>query len=589
MDDFEFQHDHFNYTTAEGPIPVVKQYKYLGVTIDTRLGDPRRVIAGTRSMELEFAQLQAKKGMRALHELRPFLTDRHCPIVLKVAMVRNLIYGKMLYGAELVGFQLKHAEPMQRVVNTAAKWILGLQKHTSLTDAFTLCYELGLPPIHQELSAMRARLAFKLTAHTEGGLKTWLQSLWDKPPEGRGTRHTWVSLTKKWLKEVDNDKNKFARLRLEENGSIRVVYIDDANAPLRPWAQLGKAFEMHVRSNPYRSDMQDSIQAAFLGVRDTGIPPEDTLEAPLVRPIHGRLDAPWSYTDEHWSMNLGRSVPRGRTWWEVTQTNLVRDVILERMMNSNRAKGFAFYNRFNLGVTRGYLREAVNRPDLAEGVRWLSLARAKAFPTVEGAWQRIRRSGQDPSFERGACPLCKAPIMQGWEWAHLLTRCENRLVKMARYKYLDQNISYIKNNHEGRQDEVEAFMDEMGREREIAVGEVLSICLIGGLYHPRGWSAEEGWFDAYFIGFGGLKLLTPGFESYGFVYVASFFQRIAPLYVAGLSGSLYGDWSETGSDSGSSVESEADERSQWWTEGENPVPDERRNAQRDAGELEDTE
>ena len=590
MEDFEFQHDHFNYSTVEGPIPTVKQYKYLGITMDTRLGDPRKVTTGAKSMELEFAQLQAKKGMRALHEIRPFLTDRHCPIVLKVAMVRNLVYGKMLYGAELIGFQLRHAEPMQRVINTAAKWIMGLQKHTSLTDAFTLCYELGLPPIHQELSAMRARLAFKLMAHNEGGLKTWLQTLWDNPASGRGTRHTWVSLTKKWLNEIERDKNKFARLSLEEDGVARVVYMEDETAPLRPWAQLGKAFEMQVRSNSYRSNMQDGIQAAFLGVRDIGLPPAEVQETPLAHPEYGLLDASWSYIDERQSMDIGRNVPRGRSRWEVTRTNLVRDVILERMMSSNRAKGFSFYNKFNLGVTRGYLREAANRPDLAEGVRWLSLTRTRAFPTVEGAWQRIRRSGQAPSFRRGVCPLCEAPITQGWEWAHLLTSCQHETVMAARQTHLDQCIHYIKNNYEGRRNEIQAFMGEMGREREIALSEVLSICLIGGMYRPEGWiPADEGWFDIYFIGFGGVKLITPGLESYGFTYVASFFQRIAPLYMTHLCGSLYGDWSETGSDSGSSIGEEVDTSHLWWTEGDSASLDEMRNAQRDAGELEDTD
>jgi hypothetical protein len=67
--------------------------------MDERLGDPRKVMVGERSMELDFAMIQAKKGMRQLHVLRPFLTDRFCPIHLKVALVRNLIYPTMLYGS----------------------------------------------------------------------------------------------------------------------------------------------------------------------------------------------------------------------------------------------------------------------------------------------------------------------------------------------------------------------------------------------------------------------------------------------------------------------------------------------------------
>jgi len=96
--------------------------------------------------------------------------------------VQNLVYSKMLYGAELIGFQTTHAEPMQRVINMVAKWIMGLQNKNTQMDAFTICFKLGLPPIHQEMCASRARLNYKLKAHTEGGLNDWLQTLYDTPP-----------------------------------------------------------------------------------------------------------------------------------------------------------------------------------------------------------------------------------------------------------------------------------------------------------------------------------------------------------------------------------------------------------------------
>jgi hypothetical protein len=187
------QHGHYEYTTPDGIIPMVEQYRYLSITLDTRLGDSRTVVAGERSMELDFAFLQAKKGLKILHSLRPFLTDRFCPISIKVLVVRNLVYSKMLYGAEFIGFQQLHAEPMQRVVNLAAKWIMGLSDGNTQTDAFSLCFELGLPPVHQELCAMRARLCFKLNAHIDGGLNTWIQCLWDNGPDPKYRNLTWVT------------------------------------------------------------------------------------------------------------------------------------------------------------------------------------------------------------------------------------------------------------------------------------------------------------------------------------------------------------------------------------------------------------
>ena len=236
MRTLQFEHDHYIYSTPEGIIPTVTYYKYLGITMDNRLGDPRKILAGERSMELDFAVLQSKKGMNVLHSLRPFLTDRFCPIVIKVALVRNLVYSKMLYRAEMIGFQATHAAPLQRVIDLAARWIVGLQKHNTRTDAFTLCLELGLPPVHQELCAMRARLAFKLEQHKDGGMKTWLQTLWDHPPLTIGNRLTWVSQTKRWISKAQDERNKYTRTvtKLNEEGTIWLEYDQSRSSPLCP-------------------------------------------------------------------------------------------------------------------------------------------------------------------------------------------------------------------------------------------------------------------------------------------------------------------------------------------------------------------
>jgi exonuclease III len=576
-EELEFQHDHFIYTITEGVIPTVKKYKYLGITIDTRLGDPRRIISGKRSMELEFAYSQATKGMKILHSLRPFLTDRFCPMTIKTAMVRNLIYSKMLYGSELIGFQAVHAEPMQRVINVAAKWIMGLQSKNTLTDAFTICFELGLPPVHQEMCALRARLNYKLEAHTDGGLRDWLQKLYDSPPTDLGTSHTWVTLSRKWLRELSNDMSKYNRTvtLIDWDGTLRLVYNTDHAAPLRPWAQLGKAFEMSVRANSYTSETLRGLRAAFYGQTSEGEPPRGTLEAPLIRPEYGELvDAEWDLPAERLAMDRGRLVPQGRTRGEITKVSLVRDTVLERMMSSNTSKGFnQFYDCFSLGTTRGFLREATNRPDLAEGVRWLSMIRTRAFPTVEGAWQRIKRSGKTPWFERGKCPLCMRGIRLGWEWTHLLIECTSVVVRYERQKHLQPSITYIERNLGNRGHQVNNYADVMGREGQIGFSEVLSICLIGGLFRPVGLSDGEGWFDAYFVGFGATRMLCPGFESYGFTYIASFLQRVAPRWAACLGEEplIFGDEADTAETL--SVGSEGrpiDQRHNWFTEGNDP-------------------
>jgi hypothetical protein len=238
----------------EGPILTVDAYKYLGITVDGRLGDPRKVVVGEQSMELDFAMMQAKKGMRQLHTLWPFLTNCFCPIHLKVALVRNLIYPTMLYGLEFIGFQKLHSDPLQRVINVAAKWIVGLHRSNTSTDVFSLCYKLGLLPIFLKMSTMRARLRIKLDAHLP--LKTWIQELWDNPAAYPSRHLTWVMQTKKWLNQVEKEKHKYARLFLPNEGVYYLQgrhIVNDDEAAVFEYIEDGDEVEQDslVPSSPF--------------------------------------------------------------------------------------------------------------------------------------------------------------------------------------------------------------------------------------------------------------------------------------------------------------------------------------------------
>ncbi|KAH9957559.1 hypothetical protein BJV74DRAFT_891343 [Russula compacta] len=292
--------------------------------------------------------------------------------------------------------------------------------------------------------------------------------------------------------------------------------------------------------------MQRGLRTAFFGEDEQGElaslfggPDGDE---PLLRPERGHLTFWWDLLDEQAEMERGRTIPTSRSREEVTKVNLVRDTVLERLMSSQKTKGFSQYDKYNFGITRGYLREAAARPDLAEGIRWLSLVRTRAFPTVEGAWQRIKRSGQTPAFERGKCPLCRNDLATGWEWTHLLQTC--RYAPVVEGRLGDPSVvAYA--NEQGLEDGSGAVM---------AFDRVVSIILCGGLYRSVEFADGEGWFNMYTMGFGHTRLITPGFETFGYVYVASFFQSVAPLFVQRLGVNLYGDWSEDGSHSGSSLD-----------------------------------
>ena len=153
-----------------------------------------------------------------------------------------------------------------------------------------------------------------------------------------------------------------------------------------------------------------------------------------------------------------------------------------------------------------------------------------------------------PLFERGKCPLCKQNIIVGWEWTHLLLKCYYMPVQEAQASNLGQNISYLVKclNERGTDMTCHDFkLDFQGVEGENSrlsmLDVVISIYLCGGLYRPWGIATEEGWTDMYQMGFRALKFIAPGFESYGYVYVAEFLQTVAPLFVFCLDRALYRD------------------------------------------------
>jgi hypothetical protein len=174
----------------------------------------------------------------------------------------------------------------------------------------------------------------------------------------------------------------------------------------------------------------------------------------------------------------------------------------------------------------------------------------------------------------------------GWECSHLLTECTYVTVREAREKYLHQNISYISGNivereatfvvvfgierqcTRGREDESglnEDLREPSHNEYLDELAKVVSIYLLGGLYRPFALSSEEGWADTYQMGFGALRIITPGFETYGFCYVAQFLQVVSPLYVSRLCGSLYGDMvSDIDTERSDSVSSREEPRHSRW-------------------------
>jgi exonuclease III len=532
-----------DFATPDGVLPKVEEYKYLGIVVDSTLGSPRTKGDRSDDLELRHSKRQKEKGMRALHLIRPLLHDKRCPIYLKVMLVRNLVMAIMLYGSELIGYRKVNVIPMQAVVNTAVRWIMGLRSSSRDYDSLTLMFELSIPPIEVEVNARRTRLWQKLI-HSDISKLTWLGQLVDYRPGGQ--KHTWVTLNMTWFRKyVDNPafSNKYNEDYVNRPGYhyfntyfTNRWYWDYENegkmSPSREWVARARVYEAHVRSNNYTSSLVQSAYEQLTGLTSFGSVVEANPEA-VYRLSRGFVDVTIDYADEWVSIMESLSLRGGRTSAEAKAIQLVRDVTLERLLTSCKSSGFIFYNLWHFGASRGFLRQQMNRIDISEGTRWLIAIRSNGFPQVNRTWERISRGGRTPTFDKGRCPLCNEVVVSEYSWAHLLMNCQHREVLLRRQVYLSDPLTFLQefamiDNWEY----CRKIQDHMGITSEPPVFGLWALILIGGVAH---WSLYE---NSYHLGFGQIDVLPQGLTSHLYVYTASFFQRVAPIYTSFLGGSV---------------------------------------------------
>ena len=534
-------HNKAEYKLGDAAIPKVDKYKYLGLWVDERLIESRgNEESRTGTLEREHAKRKAADGTRVLMTLRPFLTDRNVPIVLKVHAVRNLIASKMLYGAEWIGYLNYNAEPLDRVQQQACRWILDVKgSDEERFDYFTVCYELGLPTMEEELHARRSRLVAKLQGEAQ---KTWLQRLWDEKPPSSMRKRTWVSGSGYWLSHTKKSLPKHSDVYTDEYlqfcrardlnpddvpGCLAAGWSDMESDPrsgvypLRKWATLEQSFALTVRSNPYEAPAQAAMVRQRTTVDETGLdinfdPPDDQDYVVYHPTAFGTKER-----EEYMSMIR---IPNGRKPEEVSQLRTVRDVVLERMMSKNKSDSFHTYDGRELGVTRGFLRSAVARPDLAEGFRLLTLARVGLFPTLRKLWRTAEHKGLTPTGKKGECPLCDEPVVAEF-WTHLLLRCSDRWAAYWRDHCLNKPIALIRIGQDWGQTWINQSEDGIEIDEcahELAIG----YALIGGWNHVKGDK-----IPTYSLGFGQLDVTPDEMDSYGAAYVAEFMQRVVPKYM----------------------------------------------------------
>jgi hypothetical protein len=179
------------------------------------------------------------------------------------------------------------------------------------------------------------------------------------------------------------------------------------------------------------------------------------------------------------------------------------------------------------------------------------------------------------------------PINTGWELSHLFSNCEHPLVKNLRRLQLEAHSDFLRQklfiDLIDEEDGYEQMLaNNVGREMQTEMPptmvvhfRVLSIYLLGGWIRLVGGDDGALWFHDYTVGFGHSRLQVPELETFGYVPVAQFLQRVSPLYLDALGGDLYGVRSLDGSHVASSRDSSVNP-DHMWLEGYDPhLADER--------------
>lgn len=514
--------DKYNKTTfvaAFDDIERVDKYKYLGIKVDETFSRSREAILGCRTNESLYVNELVSKGYKTLHRLRPVLIDHFCPIAIKIMLIRTFLFPKMLYGAEWLGFRQLNSAPIQRVINVAAHWVVGLKGKTNATDSMALCYELSLPLIEEEMAAARSRLYFKAK---KGTTNTWLSRLVQTKKIGRV--QTWVSHSAKEIPKILKLGTKYSTDTSYKWHDQPSADTRDRKAPLREWAARGQAAETHIRSNRYRSPQLEELRELLKDLdHEVQEDVESDLSSEVLKQAAFSFDAAYERTLQLDAVNSRNA---SRTRFESEQVRLIRECVRERAFTANKSRTFVeWYDVYSFGFTRGFLRNAIRRPDLGIGIRHLIAIRCRFFPRIEQTWLAAKFAGRNPKpSSRYCCPLCGRRIKDGWEWQHLMTSCLNTQVVEARKRFLDIPLQVIR--LELTEGDFPGLEIE-GVEPDEALKMAIAIYAVGGV-------VKSYYGSTYNAGFGHIDILPQLMSVHGYVPMAEFLQVVVPSYKAAL-------------------------------------------------------
>jgi len=163
----EFRHLHQQakeaseqFVCQKRPIPVVDQYTYLGLCIDTHLD-----ITTMR-------QGREEAGEQALRAMTPLLAHTRVPLALKALCIKGMLLPTLTYGAEIWGIQ-PHGTVLANIYSDAMQLAMVSSRKSKATYRREFAVmELGLPSLQASIITSTIRAVMQWT-HA----KTWIHDL----------------------------------------------------------------------------------------------------------------------------------------------------------------------------------------------------------------------------------------------------------------------------------------------------------------------------------------------------------------------------------------------------------------------------
>lgn len=189
-------------------IPIVDQYTYLGVQVDTNFS--LKAIVDARATAVQ----------RAIGSASGFLKSRNIPAHIRLRALKSFILPVATFGGEILGMDKRNTAAIQRSMDVGISYVLTGKFNRSCGRA-TFYLESDIPPMYVLCSSARNRLFLKSRS-----LKTWIRTLAENPVVykggGQGGR-AWIGKTEFWLKRFgprdiapagqDTNALRFSRLR----------------------------------------------------------------------------------------------------------------------------------------------------------------------------------------------------------------------------------------------------------------------------------------------------------------------------------------------------------------------------------------